>query len=88
MPWWWNWETRQIQNLVPEMECGFEPHPGYQKEEETTMTRLDQIEYRLNYLLSQYDIRKDEPGFKIQIAFLAAERKALLKQHTPLEDVE
>lgn len=52
------------------------------------MTRLDQIEYRLNYLLSQYDIRKDEPGFKIQIAFLAAERKALLKQHTPLEDVE
>jgi len=44
------------------------------------MTRLEQIEYRLNYLLSRYDTQKNEPGFKIQIAILAAERKRLLKK--------
>lgn len=53
------------------------------------MTHLEQIEYRLDYLLSQYEQRKHEPGYRIQIAALAAERKALLKkQETPLEDVD
>ena len=53
------------------------------------MTHLEQIEYRLDYLLSQYEQRKHEPGYRIQVAMLAAERKALLKkQEKPLADVD
>lgn len=51
------------------------------------MTRLEQIEYRLNYLLSQYEERKNEASYKIQLAFLAAERRALRK-HTQPEEQE
>jgi len=53
------------------------------------MTQLEQIEYRLDYLLSQYEQRKHEPGYRIQVVVLVAERRALLKkQEKPLADVE
>lgn len=53
------------------------------------MTHLEQIEYRLDYLLSQYEQRKHEPGYRIQLAVLAGERRDLLKkQEKPLEDVD
>jgi len=52
------------------------------------MDRLEQVEYKLNYLLSQYEERKTEPGFKLQLAFLTAERNRLLGKTKPLEDVD
>jgi hypothetical protein len=51
------------------------------------MTPLEQIEHRLDFLLSQYTERKNDPGYRLQIAILAAERRALLKQ-SPRADVE
>ena len=53
------------------------------------MTRLEQIEHRIDYLLSQYDERKNEPGYKLQLAILCSERKALLNnQQQPLQDAD
>ena len=52
------------------------------------MDRLEQVEYKLNYLLSQYEGRKNDPAYKLQVAFLSAERNKLLKQTKPLEDVD
>jgi len=52
------------------------------------MTRLEQIQYRLNYLLSQYEDKHRDPGYRLQIAILDAERKKLLKQQEKPADVE
>lgn len=52
------------------------------------MTRLEQIEYRLNYLLSQYNERRHEPGFRLQISVLAAERKRLLATEPRIENAD
>lgn len=48
------------------------------------MTRLEQIEYRLNYLLSRYEETSD-PTLRLQIAILAAERRKLMAQEKPAE---
>lgn len=57
--------------------------------EEATMTRLEQIEYRLNYLLSQYEDKKYDPGYRLQLAILAAERRNILRQQEkPVADVD
>jgi len=48
------------------------------------MTRLELVEYRLDYLLSQYQEKKSEPGFMLQLSLLASERHRLLgHQKTP-----
>lgn len=44
------------------------------------MTRLEQIEHRLDFLLSQYSERKNDPSYRLQLVILAAERRALIKQ--------
>ena len=53
------------------------------------MTRLEQIEHRLDFLLSQYSERKHEPSYRLQLVVLAAERRALIKQtNSSRADVE
>ena len=47
------------------------------------MTRLEQVEYRLNYLLSRYEEKKADPIYRLQLAVLETERRALLKQKQP-----
>lgn len=49
------------------------------------MTRLEQLEHQLNYLLSQYEERKNDPAYKLQVTVLATERNALRRQETPIE---
>ena len=41
------------------------------------MTRLEEIDYQINHLLSQYQKRKNDPSYKIQLVMLMAERKNL-----------
>ena len=48
------------------------------------MTRLEQVEYRLNYLLSRYEETGDRT-LRLPIAILAAERRRLLAQEKPAE---
>ena len=47
------------------------------------MTRLEQIEYRLSYLLSLYEERKNDPSYKVQVAMLAAQRRNMLARLRP-----
>lgn len=49
------------------------------------MTRLEQIEYRLNYLLSRYEGNNSDPTLRLQIAILATERRKLMAQEKPAE---
>ena len=50
------------------------------------MSKLEEIDRRLNCLLAQHDLRCNEPVYKIQLAVLMAERKSLLKAQTENSD--
>ena len=51
------------------------------------MTRLEQVEYRLNYLLSRYEETRDQT-LRLQIAILAAERRKLMAQEQKPTEVD
>jgi hypothetical protein len=53
------------------------------------MTELEQVEYKLNYLLSKYDERYNEPTYRLQIQLLNSLRRKLINSNadrTPAED--
>lgn len=52
------------------------------------MTRLEKIEYRLNYLLSQSAINKNSLTYKIQLALLSGQRRDILQNVKPLEAIK
>ncbi len=51
------------------------------------MTRLEQVEYRLDYLLSRYEETRD-PTLRLPISILAAERRKLLAQEQKPAEVD
>lgn len=52
------------------------------------MTRLDQLEHQLDYLLSQYQIRKHDPAYKVQIALIASQVNALRRMHSRDQSID
>lgn len=47
------------------------------------MTRLEQVEHQLSYLLSLYEERKNDPSYKVQVTMLAAQRRNMLARLRP-----
>ena len=57
--------------------------------EEKQMTELEQVEYKLDYLLSKYEERKSDPSYRLQIQLLSALRRKLIDadaERTPADD--
>ena len=52
------------------------------------MTHLEQIEHRISLLLLQYEDRKNDPTYKLQLSLLATERSKLMTSNeiTPPDD--
>lgn len=51
------------------------------------MTRLEQIEYRLNYLLSQYE-QRPAPALRLAIVMLISQRRKLIAQSNKPTEVD
>lgn len=47
------------------------------------MTPLEKIDYRLSYLLSLYEERKNDPSYKVQLALLVSKKHRILARLRP-----
>ena len=41
------------------------------------MTKFEQVEFQLSYLLSMHEERKDDPTYKVQLSLLATQHRLM-----------